>query len=251
MLLANTTVQPGKRQLHGSRQHLSLRLSQRSERRHLRRNRSRCWTSPSIRQGLQDSTLSEQDGIGLFNTDPSSPPADLTGFWENYNDGDGPTPNSCWQYSDLGFVTLGYALVAANKCPTYAGLLSDLITTPLNMPNTAATVSSNAPVAQGHHNEVTVKATGSPDLKSNIADMYQWTLQNLMAPTIQNPNYLTQALVATTTLNGLALNACTAGQFVPPYMGMAWEGTAGTDGSPIVTWKDGLTTLGGCTCWIG
>jgi|SRR5262245_16744109 len=142
--------------------------------------------------GLQDATLSPNDGIGLFLDNPSWPPSDLTGFWESYNIGSGPTPVTCWEYSDLGFVTLGFALVAANSksYQTYAGLLSNVITGPLNMPNTAATVSSNAPLAQGHSNGVFVPVTGASDLKSNLADMYQWTLQNLNAPITPNPGTL-------------------------------------------------------------
>jgi beta-lactamase class C len=202
--------------------------------------------------GLQDATLSPKDGIGLFQDDPSSPPSDLTGFWEGYNTGKGPTPGSCWEYSDLGFVTLGFAVVAANSAnyKSYAGLLSDVITGPLQMPSTAPTVSSNAPRVQGHSNGVFVKVTGASDLKSNLADMYQWTLQNLLALTIQNPIGLMQALAATTTVSPLNLPPCTPGS-VPANMGLAWQGTSGMDGYPVIVWKDGLTFLGGCSGWIG
>jgi beta-lactamase class C len=202
--------------------------------------------------GLQDATLSADDGIGLFQDNPSSPPSDLTVFWEGYNTGKGPTPGSCWEYSDLGFVTLGFAVVAANSASykSYAGLLSDVITGPLQMPSTAPTVSSNAPRVQGHFNGVFVSVTDPSDLKSNLADMYQWTLQNLLAPTIANPDFLMQALAATTTVSPLNLPPCTTGP-VPQNMGLAWQGTSGDDGYPVIVWKDGATSLGGCSGWIG
>src|SRR5262245_9452783 len=200
--------------------------------------------------GLRDATLSANDAIGLFQDCPSWPPSDLTDFWESYVKG--PTPGSCWEYSDLGFVTLGYAVVAANSAnyTTYAGLLSEGITGPLNMPNTAPTVSGSAIVAQGHYNGVPVPVTGAADLKSNLTDLYQWTLQNLLAPTIQNPDTLMQALAATTAVKPLNPKPCTRDS-VPANMGLAWQGTSGDDGYPVIVWKDGATSLSGCSGWIG
>ena len=204
------------------------------------------WDLVRHTSGLPDATLSDCDGSGLFQSQPSWPPSDLIDFWKTYA---GVTPNTCWQYSNLGFVTLGYALVAAPPYdPTYAELLQDVITKPLNLPYTSAYIPSGAPVAEGHHNGITVPVSGASDLKSCASDMYQWMLQNLLAPA-QESSVLMAALAATTTPSTLGgLKNCDEKKCAPASMGMAWQVTPG---SPQIIWKDGLTTLGGCSCWIG
>lgn len=194
-------------------------------------------------------------GFGLFQKDPSTPSGDLLDYWQNYavdpqSDPPSYSPGSCWLYSDLGFITLGYAAVGANAGSSYADLLASVITTPLGMPNTAATLASSAVAVTGHYNDQSVDITRVADLKSTAQDMYAWLEQNLLAMGASDPSQLQQALTMTTTRWLSGLTNCGA-QTSASDMGLAWEFADKNASDPTIIWKDGEVSAGGCSCWLG
>ncbi len=163
---------------------------------------------------------------------------------------DGPQPGSCWVYSNLGFITLGYAAVAAygraGAGASYAGLLRDRITGPLHMPDTMTVVPDGAPVAQAYPNGREVSSAAASDVKSSAADMHTWLLAQLGA--VNGPSTLMDGLLRTTRPAPLSVDVCGKTQRGPANMGLAWQLEPGP---PQIVWKDGLTSRGGCSCWIG
>jgi beta-lactamase class C len=197
--------------------------------------------------GLPRESTGPQDGVGLFLTDPSAPPPRLVDVWRTH---DGPPPGSCWVYSNLGFVTLGYAAVTgygrAGAGTSYAGILRDQITGPLNMPDTVTVVPDGAPLARAYPNGREVSAGAASDIKSSAADMHTWLLAQLGA--VNGPPTLMTSLATTTRPAPLSVDICGETKRGPAHMGLAWQVEPGT---PQIIWKDGLTSLGGCSCWIG
>jgi CubicO group peptidase (beta-lactamase class C family) len=147
-------------------------------------------------------------------------------------------------YSNLGFLTLGYALVGASKTP-YPSLLSE-ITIPLYMQSTTANLSGFPAelIATGHYNGNERMICGAADLKSSPTDMWRWMMANLTASDQTSP--LSQALRNATKLQLGSINQCTNSNKYGPDMGYAWE--IANDG---MVWKDGATGRGGCSAWIG
>jgi beta-lactamase class C len=203
--------------------------------------------------GLPTPSGSPQDGVGLFQTNPSAPPPGLLDFWRTHN---GPPPGSCWRYSDMGFITLGFTTASAYGCAVggnppppqaYSALLQSHITGPLNMPDTVTIVPDGAPVAQAYPDGgQMVSASAASDLKSSATDMHTWLQAQLAAPNGSTP--LDKALASTTQSSPLSVNQCGESQRGPANMGLAWQVMPGP---PRIVWKDGLTSLGGCSCWIG
>lgn len=203
--------------------------------------------------GLPVASTGPQDGVGLFETNPSAPPPDLLDFWRTHN---GPAPGSCWRYSDMGFITLGFATVSAYGCAVggnpppgqaYSALLQSTITGPLNMPDTVTIVPNGAPLAQAYPNGgPQVSSAGASDIKSSATDMHTWMLAHLGAADQSSP--LMTALASTTQTTPLSLNQCGESRPGPANMGLAWQLRPG---SPPIIWKDGQTALGGCSCWVG
>lgn len=194
-----------------------------------------------------------QDGVGLFQTSPSAPPPDLLSFWRTHS---GPQPGSCWRYSDMAFITLGFTTASAYSCAAggnpsppqaYSALLQSQITGPLNMPDTVTNVPSGAPVAQAYPDGGRmVSASAASDIKSSATDMHTWLLAQLGAANGSTP--LMKALASTTQSSPLSLDQCGESQKAPADMGLAWQVAPGP---PRIVWKNGLTLLGGCSSWIG
>jgi CubicO group peptidase (beta-lactamase class C family) len=196
--------------------------------------------------GLPDST-SPQDGVGLFLKNPSAAPPRLVDVWRTHNS---PQPGSCWTYSNLGFVTLGFAAVSAygsaGAGASYAGLLRDQITGPLNMPDTVTVVPDGAPLGRAHPNDGDVSSGSASDINFSAADMHTWLLAQLGA--VNGPSTLMKGLATTTQPAPLSVGICGKPHRGPADMGLAWQVEPGP---PQIIWKDGLTSLGGCSCWIG
>lgn len=197
--------------------------------------------------GLPRDSTGPRDGVGLFLTDPSTPPPRLTDVWQTH---DGPRPGTCWGYSNLGYITLGFAAVAAygraGAGASYSGLLRDQITGPLGMPDTVTVVPAGAPVAPAYPNGREVSAGAASDIKSSAADLHTWLLAQLGA--VNGPPALMTALAATTRPAPLSVDLCGEAKRGPAHMGLAWQMEPGP---PQIIWKDGQTSLGGCSCWIG
>jgi beta-lactamase class C len=197
--------------------------------------------------GLARDSTGPQDGIGLFLNDPSAPPPRLVDVWRSH---DSPQPGSCWAYSNLGFVTLGFAAVAgygrAGAGASYAKILRDQITAPLNMPDTVTVVPDGAPLPRAYPNGHEVSAGAASDIKSSAADMHTWLLAHLGAA--NGPPALMTGLATTTRPAPLSVDICGQAKRGPAHMGLAWQVEPGP---PQIIWKDGLTSRGGCSCWIG
>jgi CubicO group peptidase (beta-lactamase class C family) len=199
--------------------------------------------------GLPRVAAGARDGIGLFQQDPSTPSPSVLDVWRTHGN---PPPRSCYLHSNLGFFTLGFAAVTAYGCaaggnaPSYQRLLSEQITGPLNMPDTVTVVPGGAPVAQAHPNLGTVSAGASPDIKSSATDMHTWLLAHLGA--VNGPSNLLKGITATTQSAPLSVDVCGKSERGPANMGLAWQVDPGP---PLIIWKDGLTTWGGCSSWIG
>jgi beta-lactamase class C len=205
--------------------------------------------------GLARESTGSQDGVGLFQTDPSAPPPSLVDVWKT---GNGPRPGTCWEYSNLGFITLGFSTAsaygaAAGNPPTssppqaYSALLHDQITQPLNMPDTVTILPSGAPVAQAYPNGARMVSAGAAsDIKSSAADLHTWLLAHLGAA--DQTSNLMKGLASTTQPSPLKVGLCGKPNPGPAKMGLGWQVQPGP---PQIIWKDGLTSLGGCSCWIG
>ncbi|WP_188112937.1 serine hydrolase domain-containing protein [Mycobacterium simiae] len=197
--------------------------------------------------GLPRDSTGRQDGVGLFLESPSAPPPSLLATWRTH---DSPPPGRCWLYSNLGFVTLGFVAVSAygraGAGDSYAGLLRDQITGPLNMPDTVTVVGANAPLAPAYPNGRAVSSGAASDVKSSAADMHTWLLAHLGAGS--GPSALMKGLASTTQPSPLSVRVCGEANHGPTRMGLAWQVE---NGPPRIIWKDGLTSAGGCSCWIG
>jgi beta-lactamase class C len=84
------------------------------------------------------------------------PAPDLINWWNNYPPPVPPPPPTyppgCWQYSNIGFVTLGFAVTQVFPTDTgynYNIMLAKYVTEPLGMTQTGAVVQSSWKVAQG------------------------------------------------------------------------------------------------------
>ncbi len=186
-----------------------------------------------------------QPGVTLFADEP--PSQDLIQWWEAFRAQ--PAIGTCWRYSSIGFVTLGYA-VGGYQPNQYNQQLADVITTPLNMPHTASSVSGET-VAQGYEGnpENTKIVHQMPaDLKSNAADM-QTFLNACVFPDQSNS---LGAAILDTQKSLYKGNNCDGNQSPLKFqMGLAWqifEMTSGGNNYQLLA-KDGAA--GGYDAWIG
>jgi beta-lactamase class C len=187
------------------------------------------------------------------------PPEDsaLFNFWNKWNPTDYSNECSscpvgtCWQYSNVGFVTLGYAAAGLN----YTSMLQEKITGPkvLNMPATGANVSASFPKAQGYvrnkQGEIELAKGEAADLKSNAEDMYNW-LKAQFSP----PASLENAINIAQDTFFRASEQCVGSQKPTVYdMGLGWQMRPlnKTSDSQRLFLKDGASGLGGQSCWIG
>lgn len=191
----------------------------------------------------------------LFNDEP--PSCDLIQWW-NSNQSSFAQMQGLWNYSSAGFVTLGFAtaqVASENGYPGgYTTLLSQIITGPFGMSNTfpADFVPAGAQLAQGYYKGAPKSVTGAEDLKSSARDQLDWltavyqTMQ--VAAGGGNLTDVQQAILLTTQ------------EWPPPplnwkkqptdfVMGLAWQ--ISTFGQANVLFKNGATSAGGCSCWVG
>ncbi len=148
------------------------------------------------------------------------PPADETQSWIDWqnttssgNACGGKAPGSCWNYSNWGFITLGYAVAISNSGDvTYPQLLKKVITTPLQLERTGAQIPLGV---QGFSKSGTPYKTPPPDLKSNANDMLRFLRANLGALS-GVPAKLQRAL-------NYAQQVHWSGSPAPDKMGLAWQ----------------------------
>jgi beta-lactamase class C len=185
-----------------------------------------------------------QPASTLFTDEP--PSQKLIQWWEAFQAQ--PAIGTCWRYSNIGFVTLGYA-VGGYKPNQYNQQLASVITTPLNMPHTASSVSGET-VAQGYKGnpETTTRVHKMPaDLKSNAVDM-QTFLNACVFPDQQSS--IGSAILGTQKIYYKG-NNCDGNATLKFQMGLAWqifEMTSGNNSYQLLA-KDG--EAGGYDAWIG
>jgi beta-lactamase class C len=179
----------------------------------------------------------------------------LEGFWKKWQPPQ--APGSCWCYSDVGFITLGFAVSGVGSPPAsfdYLTLLSDVITGPsqLNMPATTTYANQKPGIVTPGYEPDGKPATGhAADLYSSGPDMLTWLKANLYAAS--GSTALDQALAFAQQNQNVTHEICTACQSpgvtqTTFSMGLAWQIGSRT---PQIWGKDGATGLGGYSCWIG
>jgi beta-lactamase class C len=184
----------------------------------------------------------------LFADQPPGP--DLITWWKNYE----TVPPGCWQYSNIGFVTLGFAVTQMfpnDQGHNYNEILAEYVTGPLGMTRTGAVVDPSWPVSRGcighwlknnvppdpvsFDNNVPTKATAF-DLKSTGDDMLRFLAAQIAAPE-GSPIWLTQQNQGTYPVCGEAKTDTVT-------MGLAWQLTKDSQGHTVLT-KNGATSRGG------
>lgn len=175
-----------------------------------------------------------------FNTPPVTPPAP-------------PAPGTCWMYSNIAFVTLGFVVGGCNPTATsnYNQQLSQNILTPLGMTQTGATPPTGLTVAQGYIGPPsptqTNAATGqAKDLKSTAQDMIIFLSACISPPS--NSLGTAMALAQKPIISGI--DNCDSTTLINFKQGLAWQISQLTDNYSVV-WKDGATGIGGFEAWIG
>jgi CubicO group peptidase (beta-lactamase class C family) len=203
-----------------------------------------------------DSATGADPARNLFKGKPPSQP--LLSWWENNQFA---PPNGTWLYSNLGFITLGFAVEGAGGGRNYPTLLSQAITgsAALNMPDTFGVIPSNIPASQISTGHVKVGGqweprpiANEPDLKSSPQDMLTWMTQNLLAQQAGSPTPVQQAMTMATTVRLEDVYPPNSKTALPFSMGLAWQ-IRKPDSSfayPIIA-KDGATSRGGSSCWLG
>lgn len=165
---------------------------------------------------------SGMSGVSKELFDDEAPSDRITNWWKNYS---GPTPPNCWSYSNLGFVTLGFAVThmydAQSASSTYDDLLQELVTGPLKMLCTTAhpDPAQCASIAKGYEGQKNNPATAPPfDLKSSAVDLLTFLKANLKA--IDVPDLLAQAIDTTQTPQG-TYDVCANSKKMT--MGLGWQ----------------------------
>jgi CubicO group peptidase (beta-lactamase class C family) len=195
-------------------------------------------------------------GLQLFNNEP--PTCEQLHWW-NDNQANFGENYGYWVYSNVGFVTLGFAIASAaaqgGMVGGYPALLRNIITSPIGMPNTfvAADMPPHAVLAQGNSNKKgAVAITCAPDLKSSAQDMLAWLAALYQAMRLQaEGDQLTplQQALANTTQTWITNPMKPNKKSENFAMGLGWQ--IPTFGSVDVLAKDGSTGKGGFSCWVG
>jgi beta-lactamase class C len=199
-----------------------------------------------------------KDGaIYLFHDELPSANSALMNFWNQWNPTDQLGENycwpctvgTCWQYSNVGFVTLGYA-VAGNQYNTQ--LVAQITgAQQLNMPSTGALPPAGAKLAQGYNKDGTKARGEAADLKSNADDMLIWLKAQLGL--VKMPSLLSKAILATQDTFFTADQQCPqSGHPIKMNMGLGWQiHTLQIQGaSQNVYVKDGASGLGKQSCFV-
>jgi beta-lactamase class C len=169
------------------------------------------------------------------------PSADLIQWWNSFVKP--PYPPEVL-YSNVGYVTLGFALEGPDSKPSYPDLLKQYLIGPLGMTHTETTTPSGMPVAQGY-----VRKTAQPmeetDIKSSGHDMMIWLKANIGALNKSISPHLEEALRVTHRI-----------WFMTPAddrfnMGLGWEVFSKDPQVPVIVSKNGASSRGGFSSWIG
>lgn len=199
--------------------------------------------------GMPDSAGGPTPGNNLFDGQP--PDEKLIDYWGSFKS---MSVGKYWCYSDIAFVTLGFAVTAMYPAPekkNYPECLKQQITTPLGMKHTGPQVESGWKFARGYvgPSNKPAKHTAS-DLKSNAKDMLVFIKASLGLIDLKDYPLLAQSICLTQTNQKVSSTQRCPGQSVSKelkfQMGLAWQIS---NTQPTVYSKDGATT--GFTCYMG
>jgi beta-lactamase class C len=178
-------------------------------------------------------------GDQLYTGQP--PSEDLTKWWQDFTKP--PYPPEVL-YSNVGYVTLGFALAGPNEKPSWNDLLARDITGPLKMSHTLTQPPSSMPIAQGYVGKASVEMDEA-DLKSNARDMLTWLEANIGALNKSISPHLAEALRVTHRIWFMT----------PPEdrfnMGLGWEVFSKEPSQTVIFSKNGASRRGGYSCWVG
>lgn len=201
--------------------------------------------------GMPDKPPKHQPSVQLFDGDPPSGP--FVDWWNaesNQNEWSHERQLGNWIYSNPGFVTLGFACVAAAQAKldpntTYADLLAE-ITGPLGMQETFVGSFAAMGITEsiGHADGKEVQIKGAVDLKSSARDMHAF-----MAGLYEAMQLSAQGSAMSTLQQGLAAatkpwitNPKVKSPFVS-QMGLGWQ----ISNTGFLN-KNGGTSRGGSSC---
>ncbi len=199
--------------------------------------------------GMPDSAGGKNPGDNLFGGQPAD--EQLTDYWGSFSS---TSDGRYWCYSDIAFVTLGFAVTSmypAFESGNYPECLKQQITTPLGMNHTAPQVESDWHFAKGYVGTGNQPAQHiASDLKSNAEDMLVFIKASLGLIDLSDYPLLAKSIDLTHTKQGASSWKRCPGQSVPVelnfQMGLAWQISNAT---PTVYSKDGATS--GFTCYMG
>lgn len=189
----------------------------------------------------------------LFNQLP--PTETLETWWRAF----AGTPGQCWLYSSIAFVTAGFC-VGLFKQPDgsyinqYNQLLSQLVTEPLGMGQTASYIlPPGGPVAQGYVGAYDTNAKQysiAADLKSSAQDMATFMLASMNL--IDVSAMLAAALAHTQTVIPAPTQVCgNPNQNNPFQMGMAWQISNAGQSDELLVKNGAVGGSGGFMSWVG
>lgn len=188
----------------------------------------------------------EQPGAALFADQPV--PADLADFWNTWTPPPGQRIGSTYDYSNVGYVTLGFAVVGPDGPPTgpgYRTLLRQLITGPLAMPMTSPDVVDSTEVTGYLVRGSTLRPVdpNAADLKSTAREMATWLKANLgMLDGV--PRRLSRAFALAQQVHFDDARKRTA-------MGLGWQIFNQERGLPPIYLKNGASSRAGQSCVVG
>lgn len=186
----------------------------------------------------------------LFADQPPTKP--IIEWWDAY----ATPPPGCWQYSNIGFVTLGFAVTQMFPLPgwQYDAILSEQVTGPLGLSRTGANVDPTWLAARGaigrwssengrfvFHGNVPTNDSAF-DLKSTGNDMLAF-----LKAQIDPPDDLLGRAIALTQQRQGTFPICSTGaadQSGTVTMGLGWQITTDTSGNAVFA-KNGATSRGG------
>lgn len=205
--------------------------------------------------GMLD-TLAGKPAKELFGGD--LPAKHLIKFWQGFNPPAPPAGGACWRYSNIGYVTLGFAVGGCNP-NNYNSLLKMYITDELNMTQTGSTDPQGLTVAQGYVGNATTNTPipvnqEADDLKSTAQDMTKFLSACINPFQKSIPGGLgTGLMYAQNHILIPTPNECGKTKPITFQQGLAWQKSQLTSHNINYSLlaKDGATSVGGFQSWIG
>jgi beta-lactamase class C len=195
-----------------------------------------------------DSVSAEVENTLFFDLPPSGAQVSWWTDWTNTGSPSqhdmcvGKTPGTCYNYSDWGFITLGFAVAHSNQVAgeKYTNLLAQYVTKPLHLTSTGAHKHLSV---KGHLSDGKISPKPPTDLRSNAPDLLRFLEANLgklegVSPELQAAIDLTQKV------------HWDGAKYGNPHtdVGLAWQLPV-MPGKPKLIWKNG--EAGGFASFMG